>query len=632
MTDGEGSSRLDAELLAAYSRGGSSSTTAFETLVKRHGSMVYRACVRILEDREAAEDAAQTTFAVLARRAGTVRGSLGAWLHRVALNAARQVRRSEQARRVREKEAARMVAVAMQDAETSDSWGQISPHLDAELERLPSGQRAALVLHYLEGKSQSETARILGVSAGTVRAQVSRGLKRLRGRLARRGVVLSAGALAAMMAAEAAEPACPALLLASAKTLTIAASAGLPAGIAALMKGVIRTMVWEKVKLASAGVIVAALVAGTGIAVTASGGDKTGKWRPVSIAAFRDSIHHATMKYKNGKPPYRQYSPRQIVHIAENLLAGQNPDGGWPPNKDWIRAFPPGKRSSLRGGRSTLDNRSTWSQIDYLARVHRQTGVERYAQSALKGIEYVLRRQGSSGGWRGRDVAAITFNDDVMAGVLRTLKAARDDRQLYSFVQPAVRDRVKAAYRKGLKCVLACQIKVGDRLTAWGQQHSHKTLRPVWARSFEPPSIVSAESVRVVRFLMSIENPPPEVVASIQAAVAWLDRVKIEGIRVKEVKAKPVKFKHHWSDSDRVVVKDPQAPPIWARFYDLKTEEPIFCTRQRKITSDYADVCRERRTGYSWYGYYPARLLKAEYPRWQKKWAPGKNVLKHARK
>jgi len=354
---------------------------------------------------------------------------------------------------------------------------------------------------------------------------------------------------------------------------------------------------------------------------------KGGEWEAVPTGAFADSINHAVMKYEGKKAPYKRYSPEQIIHIAENLLAGQGSDGGWPKNKDWIRIYSAKELSRLRG-RSTLDNRSTWAQIGYLARVRRQTGLERYASAAAKGIRYLLKEQRETGGWRGADVNAITFNDDVMSGVLQTLKAVAEDRDLYPFVDDDLLARSRAAYGKGLECVLKCQIRVGDRLTAWCQQHDHKTLKPVWARSFEPPSIVTSESVGVVRFLMSIEEPPPEVVESIQSAVAWFDRVKIEGLRVDKVKAEPVKFRFHWTDDDRVEVKDPDAPPIWTRFYDLRTEKPIFCTRKRKVTDKYTDLSRERRTGYSWYGYYPAKLLRDDYPEWQRKWAPGRNVLR----
>jgi len=355
------------------------------------------------------------------------------------------------------------------------------------------------------------------------------------------------------------------------------------------------------------------------------------QWNPISIGAFADSISHVMMGYEGKKAPYEQYAPKQIVHIAENLLAWQNPDGGWPKNKDWTKILAQNELARLphvTGAASSLDNRNTWSQIDYLARVHQQTRLKRYADAAVKGIEYILREQRRTGGWRGADVDAITFNDDIMVEVLKVLRTIVEDSDLYSFVGTPLHSRVKRSYEKSLEYVLKCQIKVGDRLTAWGQQHDHEDFRPVWARAFEPPSIVTAESVGVVRFLMSIDDPPPEIIRSIQSAVSWFDRVKIAGLRVKKVKAARVKFKHHWCDFDRVEIKDPQAPPIWTRFYDLETETPIFCTRNREITVKYTDLSRERRTGYSWYGYSPAKLLEEDYPKWQQKWVPKDNVLK----
>ena len=214
---------------------------------------------------------------------------------------------------------------------------------------------------------------------------------------------------------------------------------------------------------------------------------KAKTWKPISIAHFRDSINHARMTYKHRKPPYDVYQPTQIVHIAENLLAWQNADGGWPKNIDWLRAFsrkelrrlPNGKRNAKR---SSLDNRGTWVQIDYLARVYGQTKMERYADAARRGIRYILKSQRSSGGWRGADVDAITFNDGVTSGVMGTLKTILDDKDLYSFVPDDERAMVQRAYDRGLACILKCPIKFGDRLTAWCQQHSHRTFQPVWGR------------------------------------------------------------------------------------------------------------------------------------------------------
>jgi PelA/Pel-15E family pectate lyase len=152
----------------------------------------------------------------------------------------------------------------------------------------------------------------------------------------------------------------------------------------------------------------------------------------------------------------------------------------------------------------------------------------------------------------------------------------------------------------------------------WCAQHDEVTLEPAQARSYELPSISGSEGVGIVRFLMTIENPSPEVREAIESAVAWFEAVKISGIRVME------------TADDVVVVEDPAAPPIWARFYELETNLPIFSSRCEVPECDddpyfmvrysLAEIDVERRTGYAWYGDWPHRLLTADYPAWQAAW------------
>jgi PelA/Pel-15E family pectate lyase len=181
--------------------------------------------------------------------------------------------------------------------------------------------------------------------------------------------------------------------------------------------------------------------------------------------------------------------------------------------------------------------------------------------------------------------------------------------------------------RLGLDCILKTQINEKGKLTAWCQQHDEVTLEPAWARAFEPPSICNGESAGVVTFLMSINSPDKRIFNSIQSAVKWFDESKIEGIRVKVIPAQEVVYKFRVSRTDRVVVNDPTAKPIWTRYYELGTHKPLFCNRDSKVVYSLAEVDRERRDGYRWYTYEPQEVLD-KYKSWQKKWAPNANVLK----
>jgi RNA polymerase sigma factor (sigma-70 family) len=180
--------------------------TALEELVRRHGPMVSRVCARIVKDTEEARDAAQATFLALSMRpASAPAHALGAWLHGVARRVALDARRSLQRRAAREKEA------AMQRGEQPVSRGpleaavaaEMCARLDAEIAALPRAQRQAVVLRYLEGRSQEESAQIAGCPQGTLGRRASDGLGRLRRRLSRRGAVVGAAALVLLLEREA---------------------------------------------------------------------------------------------------------------------------------------------------------------------------------------------------------------------------------------------------------------------------------------------------------------------------------------------------------------------------------------------------------------------------------------------
>lgn len=139
-----------------------------------------------------------------------------------------------------------------------------------------------------------------------------------------------------------------------------------------------------------------------------------------SMSAFHDGIHHWNLEHKERN--YKRYSPEQYTKIADNFVAYQNEDGGWPKNIDWMAELPADSvlnTLSDHHRRSTLDNRNTYSQIEYLAQVYTLTKVTKYKNAVLDGLEYLLKTQKKNGGWRGWDVDAITFNDEVTTGVLR---------------------------------------------------------------------------------------------------------------------------------------------------------------------------------------------------------------------
>ena len=163
---------------------------------------------------------------------------------------------------------------------------------------------------------------------------------------------------------------------------------------------------------------------------------------------------------------------------------------------------------------------------------------------------------------------------------------------------------------KGVEVILATQVRQDGALTVWCAQHDEATLQPAWARAYEPPSLSGSESVGIVRFLMAIRDPSPAIVAAIEGAVHWFEASTILGIRFDPTTAAN-------GEADAHVVADEQAPPIWARFYELRTNRPIFLSRDSVVHYDIAGIERERRTGYRYYGTWPETLLREDYPAWR---------------
>jgi RNA polymerase sigma factor (sigma-70 family) len=215
---------------------------AFAALLARHGPMVLGACRRVLGDAHAAEDAAQATFLVLARRAAAVRPPerLAAWLYGVARQVALKGLRSEARRRRREALGLRPIR------HTSDPLAEVSARellliLDAEVGRLPEVYRLPVLLCGLEGLSQEEAARRLGWTPGSVKGRLERGRARLHARLARRGLVPSA-VLAAAEVARAGAAALPGRLYAPTAKAAALVAAGEP--VAGVVSAVVITL-WE---------------------------------------------------------------------------------------------------------------------------------------------------------------------------------------------------------------------------------------------------------------------------------------------------------------------------------------------------------------------------------------------------
>jgi len=256
--------RTDGQLLECYIR--SREETAFARLVHRHGPMVWGVCRRVLRSHQDAEDAFQATFLILVRKAASIvsKELVANWLYGVAHQTALKARATTAKRGTREKQVTVMPEPVLEQQEL---WDDLQPLLDQELSCLPDKYRAVIALCDLEGKTRKEAARQLGLPEGTVASRLATARTMLAKRLERHGLRVSGVALAAVLARNAVSASVPNSVASStiqAATLfaagPAAATGAISAKAVALAEGVLKTMLLTKLKIATAVLVVMAVV------------------------------------------------------------------------------------------------------------------------------------------------------------------------------------------------------------------------------------------------------------------------------------------------------------------------------------------------------------------------------------
>lgn len=318
--------------------------------------------------------------------------------------------------------------------------------------------------------------------------------------------------------------------------------------------------------------------------------------------------------------------------VAENMLLYQRANGGWPKhfpaNKsvDYNHELTGDEKLALVAGYAeskdaTIDNGATTKEIRYLSKIYKQTKNEKYFNAAKRGIDYLLTAQYANGGWPqffpdfSNYRSQVTYNDNAMVNVLNVLYDLVNKKNELDIFDNQYQNKCVDPIVRGVQCILKTQLKQQGKLTAWCAQYNAQTLQPEMARKFELASLSGAESVGIVRFLMRIEQPSADIIASVNAAIEWFEKVKITGYKYIDIAAPQEK-----SGKDRVLVAD-SGSMVWARFYDMETNEPFFTGRDSQRHKTIAEVENERRVGYAWYGNWPLKLLKTEYPEWKLKWS-----------
>ncbi len=321
------------------------------------------------------------------------------------------------------------------------------------------------------------------------------------------------------------------------------------------------------------------------------------------------------------------YLTDEARRVGDQLVAYQRVTGGWPKNIDMVRPLSDEEMTQVMADKnrrddSTTDNDATNMQMVYLARLYKATRDERYKDAVQRGVDYLLSGQYANGGWpqfwpemRGYQIH-ITYNDNAMVNTMLLLRQVADAEAPFDgkVVDKSTRKKARAAFDKGVECILNTQIVRDGEPTVWCQQHDRETLLPAPARAYELPSYCSSESASLVSLLMSLPKPTERVKKAVHAAMRWFDRYKLTGLRVvRETDANGMR--------NTRLVSDSTGHAIWARYYDLQRCEPFVCDRDGIPRRHLEEIGAERRNGYGWYVDRPS-LLFEQYKTWAAKHDP----------
>lgn len=315
------------------------------------------------------------------------------------------------------------------------------------------------------------------------------------------------------------------------------------------------------------------------------------------------------------------YAGDEAKALTESILSFQAPSGGWSkhlgfgqgPRKSgmqWTSQSDPGKPAHYL---ATFDNSSTTAEMHFLANAWLATKREDCKEAFVKGLNFIVAAQYPHGGWpqvyplEGGYHDDVTFNDNAMTHILELLSGIARAEPCYGFLDPRQHQQAADALARGIQCVLKRQIKQDGRKTVWCSQFDPLTLTPSNARKMEPATLSGGESAGILKFLMSIRSPTPEIVACIEGGLKWFEEVKIIGIGTRDV------------DGKTIYGADPTSAEIrWARFYDLRTSKPVFPGRDGILYETFEAMAAKNKLGYDFYTSLPGSVVTTHQKKWRK--------------
>lgn len=257
---------------------------------------------------------------------------------------------------------------------------------------------------------------------------------------------------------------------------------------------------------------------------------------------------------------------------ANALIEGQNKYGGWEHTINF---------EDLNSNRVSFDDNQSQSAVSFLMALDQEIGDDQIAKATQRAINMMIATQLSNGGWphmypeQGNYHDYATFNDGGINDCIRVMLEA------YQFYQD--NEAIEKSLRKAARFLMISQLPPPQ--PGWAQQYN-EFLQPAWARTFEPPSVCPAVTIKNMNTLIDLYLVLGDetLLEPIPDAIRWLHEIRMENGK-------------------------------WARFVELGTDKALYYDRGRIRVDKLEDLHPERRLGYAYETNleYPLELVSKRY-------------------
>ena len=281
---------------------------------------------------------------------------------------------------------------------------------------------------------------------------------------------------------------------------------------------------------------------------------------------------------------YRVTEEKQYLAAATDaaraLAWGQRTAGGWDHRVDLTHLDAKSDEVIRKEGRCTFDDKISQGALSFLMSMDEVIDEPWLTEAIQLGLEYMIKSQFENGAWpqwyplRGGYHDYYTFNDNSINDCIKVMLKAHRIYEKDEYLQTA---------KRGGDFIILSQLPLPQ--SGWAQQYSHD-LKPAWARSFEPPGVCSAATVRNIRTLVDLflYTKDNKYLEPIPLAFEWLDNSKI-------------------------------GENLWARLYEEGTNKPVYGDREdgNKLHYVYENISERERTSYGWQGQYGIEAVSQYY-------------------